>query len=200
MDGPLIRASDTDGLSRLALEMQKCEITMSKLAFASDVDNTENLRRIVKRLPMHLRAKWVDVAHSINEPASGRPGREPRFSDLTKFVDEKSRAASSMYGLDLTREKSQSKGSKSSPSRQQGNGAVKVTTLAISSDSETVNRERKCSCCSGTCLNLGICDIFKNMSIADRYYTLENLCTRTAQSSRDVRSRRVHKLYYFDLL
>ena len=28
--------------------------TLSKLGFASDVDNTENLRRIVKRLPMHL--------------------------------------------------------------------------------------------------------------------------------------------------
>ena len=30
--------------------------------------------------------------------------------------------------------------------------------------------------------------------------TLENLCTRTAQSSRGVRSRRVHKIYYFGLL
>ena len=77
--------------------MQKNEITLSKLGFASDVDNTETLRRIVKHLLMHLRAKWVDVAHSINEPASGRPGREPRFSDLTKFVDEKSRIASSMF-------------------------------------------------------------------------------------------------------
>ena len=31
-------------------------------------------------------------------------------------------------------------------------------------------------------------------------YTLENLCTRTAQSSRGVRSRRVRKIYYFGLL
>ena len=30
--------------------------------------------------------------------------------------------------------------------------------------------------------------------------TLENLCTRTAQSSRGVRSRRVQKIYYFGLL
>ena len=57
VDSPQIRASGMDGLSRLALEMQKCEITLSKLGFASDVDNTENLRRNVKRLPMHLRAK-----------------------------------------------------------------------------------------------------------------------------------------------
>ena len=32
------------------------------------------------------------------------------------------------------------------------------------------------------------------------YTTLENLCTRTAQSSRGVRSRRVRKIYYFGLL
>ena len=31
-------------------------------------------------------------------------------------------------------------------------------------------------------------------------YTLENLCTRTAQSSRGVRSRRVNKMYSFGLL
>ena len=148
MDGPQIKASDTDGLLRLALEMQKCEITLSKLGFASDVNNTENLRRIVKRLPMHLRAKWVDVAHSINEPASGRLGREPTFSDLAKFVDEKSRVASSMYGLDLTKENQPSKGSNGSASKQQGTGQVKVTTLAISSDNETVKHER---CVTNAC-------------------------------------------------
>ena len=175
VDGPQIRASDTDGLSRLALEMQKCEITLSKLGFASDVDNTENLRRIVKRLPMHLRAKWVDVAHSINEPASGRHGREPRFSDLAKFVDEKSRIASSMYGLDLTRENSQFKGSKGSPSKQQGNGEVNVNTLVITSENQTVNRKRKCGCCSGTCFKLSICDHFKTMSITDRYQLVHKL-------------------------
>ena len=97
--------------------MTDLKTPLLKLGFASDVDNTENLRQIVKRLPMQLRAKWVDVAHSINEPASGRPGREPRFSDLTNFVDDKSRVASSMYGFDLTRENSHSKGSKSSPSK-----------------------------------------------------------------------------------
>ena len=33
-----------------------------------------------------------------------------------------------------------------------------------------------------------------------RGITLENLCTRKVQSSRGVRSRRVHKIYYFGLL
>ena len=57
VNGTQLKASDIDGLSRLALEMQKCEITLSQLGFSSDVDNSENLTRIVKRLPMHLRSR-----------------------------------------------------------------------------------------------------------------------------------------------
>ncbi|VDI77609.1 Hypothetical predicted protein [Mytilus galloprovincialis] len=48
--GAQIKASDIEGLSKLALEMQKCEITLSQLGFNSDIDNSENLRCIVKRL------------------------------------------------------------------------------------------------------------------------------------------------------
>ena len=97
VNGPQLKASDIDGLSKLALEMQKCEITLSQLGFSSDVDNSEHLRRIVKRLPMRLRTKWADTAYFISEPVGERDlGREPCFSDLAKFVDERSRVASSM--------------------------------------------------------------------------------------------------------
>ena len=86
VNGPQLKASDIDGLSRLALEMQKCEITLSQLGFFSDVDNSENLRRIVKCLPMYLRTKWVDVAYLISKPVRGtNPGREARFSDLANL-------------------------------------------------------------------------------------------------------------------
>ena len=62
------------------------------------------ITRIVKRLPMHLRSRWVDVAYLISEPARGmNTWRESRFSDLANFVDEKSRVASSMYDVDLTK-------------------------------------------------------------------------------------------------
>ena len=97
---------------------------------------TENIRRIVKRLPMHLRSNWVDVAYLISEPNKGmNPGREPCFSDLAKFVDEKSRVASSMYSVDLTKENSQSNHDRATPGKNQNNMA-KVTTLAVNSKGE----------------------------------------------------------------
>ena len=121
--------------------------------FSSDLDNSENLRRIVKRLPMHLGTKLADIAYFISEPVRGTdPGREPHFSDLAKFVDEKSRVASSMYGVDLTKKTIQSKHEKASPSKNQNN-TVKITTLATNSEGG-VKHERKCSCCSGTCIAL----------------------------------------------
>ena len=54
VSGPQIKVSDIDRLSRLALEIRKCEITLSQLGVSSDVNNTENLRRIVKRLLMRI--------------------------------------------------------------------------------------------------------------------------------------------------
>ena len=192
VNGPQLKASDIDGLSRLALEMQKCEITLSQLGFSSDVDNSENLRRIVKRLLMHLRTKWVDVAYLISEPVRGsNPGREPRFSDLAKFVDEKSRVASSMYGVDLTRENSQSKHDRASSGKNQTNG-VKITTLATNSEGKEVKHERKCCCCSGTCPDVASCERFKAMNLNDRSKFVQRLklcfnCLKSKHVSRACR-------------
>ncbi|KAH3751191.1 hypothetical protein DPMN_185740 [Dreissena polymorpha] len=93
--------------------MQRCEITLSQLVFGTDIDNSENLKQIVRRLPTHVRIKWFDVSHSISES-----GREPCFnSDLSQFVDEKTRAAISMYGVELIKENTRSSGGVQSVSR-----------------------------------------------------------------------------------
>ena len=121
--------------------MQKCEITLLQLGFSSDFDNSENLRNIVKCLPMHLRSKWVDAVYLISGPARCMdPGMEPRFSDLAKFVEKKSRVASSMYGVDLTKENSQSKYERASSGENQNNG-IKVTPLAVNSKGEEKLKE-----------------------------------------------------------
>ena len=99
-----------------------------------------------------------------------------------------------MYGLDLTKENHQSKGSNGSASKQQGTGQVKVTTLAISSDNETVKHERKCGFCSGTCSYLECCDDFKTMSITGRYQLVHKLklcynCLRGKHVSKNCRKQ-----------
>lgn len=97
VEGPRLSDSDIKDLFDLAMVMQKCEITLSQLGFSCEIDNSQNLRRIVKRLPMHLRVKWVEIAHVINQS-------EARLSDLARFVDEKSRVANSLYGMEIEKE------------------------------------------------------------------------------------------------
>ncbi|XP_053406377.1 uncharacterized protein LOC128546124 [Mercenaria mercenaria] len=168
VNGHSLKASDTNGLSDLALEMRKCEITLSQLGFKSDIDNTDNLRRIVRRLPMHVRGKWVDIAHSITES-----GREPGFSDLVKFVEEKARIATSLYGLDLANEKSHGKivedrtfKSKPSPAPRRNNAVSFATNSAV--NNFMYKPSRKCYCCSGSCKDLASCTKFTAMNLNDR--------------------------------
>ncbi|CAG2201460.1 unnamed protein product [Mytilus edulis] len=173
--GTQINAQDLDSLSQLSLDMQKCEITLSQLGFISDIDNSDNLRKIVKRLPMHLRVKWVDIAHSITES-----GREPRFTDLTKFIDQKSRIAAFMYGLDLTKEKADIKGSSGMRNKPHDYVRENVSTYATNNlhTSENVKHEQKCICCNGTCRYIEFCSKFKSMNLADRlkFVSRNRLC------------------------
>ena len=166
--GPTIKPSDSDSLSKLSLDMQKCEMALSQLGFPADINNTENLRRIVKRLPLHLGSRWADVADSINES-----GREAHFNDLSRFIEERARIACSMFGTDLNAESNiGQKSDKKIPSNCHSNG--KVATFSTQTESrvhvvKNINNSNKCKCCSGICTDLALCNVFKSYNLDQKY-------------------------------
>ena len=85
-EGPQLKGSDTAGLMKMSTKMEKCLMTLTQMGYASDLNNSENLLRIVRRLPMHLRTKWVDRADQIIEA-----GTESLFSDLVRFMEKRAR-------------------------------------------------------------------------------------------------------------
>ena len=52
------------------------------------LDEVTDSAEFIDRLPFHLKAKWLDVADSIQES-----GQRPRIHNISKFVSEKARAA-----------------------------------------------------------------------------------------------------------
>lgn len=166
-----MKASDVDSLSKLSLEMGKCEITLSQLGFVSDIDNTENLRRIVKRLPMHLRVKWADFPNTILES-----GREPRFKDLSGFVEGRARVGSSMYGIDLVKESTVSNGvnGPGNTSTRHIDSNSKVITLSTQGESVSTS-DKPCCCCTGSCRDLTQCKRFKTMTLDERTKLVKRL-------------------------
>lgn len=107
-------------MSKLALGIQKCDITLFQLGFISDIDNTENLRKIPKRL--QIRVKWVNMAHNIAE----------------------SRMASFMYSINLVKGKSETKVVDKHISGAKG----KILTFKSRNinPAENVRFEHKCGC------------------------------------------------------
>ena len=94
LNGAEIKSNDPKSLSDFSLELQRTEIALDELKYGSDLDCFENLRKLVRRLPFHLRSKWQDVAHKINK----RESREAKFRDLCEFVEDASMSANSVYG------------------------------------------------------------------------------------------------------
>ncbi|XP_045209072.2 uncharacterized protein LOC123560989 [Mercenaria mercenaria] len=129
INGSVIKSNDVKGLLNLSLNTEKCHITLSQLGFRSDVNNTENLRKIVGRLPVHIRSKWVERASSLIEQ-----GVEPNFDHLLTFVKERSSVANTMYGYDLANESN--KHIKILPRKSHDNPSQrnKVVTLSTGSD------------------------------------------------------------------
>lgn len=107
-NGSAIKANDVKGLVELSEEMQRCKLTLSKLGFMSDVNSTQTLRCIVKRLPSKIRGEWVDKADWLIQK-----NKDPVFEDLCDFIKHRARVSSTMYGqefADDSKIKSQTQG------------------------------------------------------------------------------------------
>lgn len=59
---------------------------------SADLNNSEHLRKILRRLPFHVRAKWVDNADFLIEHDT-----EPDFSYLSRFIENSARVANLVY-------------------------------------------------------------------------------------------------------
>ena len=96
VSGPKIKPNDGAGLSKLAIQMTRCSMTLEEMGYLSDLNNYDNLLKIVRRLQISIRAKWVERADMIIEM-----GNDPNFGNLASFIDTRTHFASTMYGQEI---------------------------------------------------------------------------------------------------
>ena len=84
------------------------------------MNSSDNLLKVVKRLPVHLQSKWADRAGSLT-----LAGTEPTFIDLAGFVEEKALLVNTTYGRIVRstpdKERSSKPPAKMRPSSSKGN-------------------------------------------------------------------------------
>jgi len=99
-EGPQIKPSNHSGLLEFADELKNCGHTVVSMGYLDEINSTDNLRRIVQRLPFHLCTKFVEVAGTIQQSE-----KRPNIKDISAFVAEKERAANNpVFGsiMDVT--------------------------------------------------------------------------------------------------
>ena len=84
--GGTIKEFESEKLLQLARDMENCEMNLCKLGYQADINSRGNMSAVVLRLP------WVKKAQ--NSPDQGK---EPDFSQLTKFVVKRAKLANTEY-------------------------------------------------------------------------------------------------------
>ena len=88
-----IGPNDVESLRKLTRKMINCELALKELDREAELNCTTNLKRIVERLPHHLRQKWAEIAENILHF-----GAEPSFRDLLSFLEKCISFATNCYG------------------------------------------------------------------------------------------------------
>ncbi|XP_033127591.1 uncharacterized protein LOC117125239 [Anneissia japonica] len=89
LDWPIIKPEDGPALQRFSTQLTSCTNTLEEIGYLGKLDNPENLRKIIERLPYRLRVKWREIVDTIIE----REKRDVTIKDITKLVTDKARLA-----------------------------------------------------------------------------------------------------------
>ena len=81
VDKRKIQANDRQSLQELSFDVVNCVATLKQINHLADVSATDNLRKIIKRLPDHLIDKWKGVASDLRDN-----GETPSLEHIGQFL------------------------------------------------------------------------------------------------------------------
>ena len=87
VDKQKIQNHDRQSLQELSFDVVNCVATLQQINHLADANATENLRKIVMRLPNHLIDKWKGVASELTEK-----GEVPSLQHIGQFLRKRVKA------------------------------------------------------------------------------------------------------------
>ena len=168
LDGPSIKPDDPTALINLAQKLEECSTTLEHLHYFSDLNCFKNLVKIIRRLPSALQTRWLRSAAKIKEE-----GREPRFSDVRKFVAKEAVVVKSSYAPAINKNKKPAHVPKYS---------AHSTVIERSKSRPAVPRSLICWSCSANHY-VWDCPNFKRKSVSERLQFMRQarLCDNCAK-------------------
>ena len=171
IEGPPIKHEDGSALQQFAIQLTSCTNVLEKIGYLDKLNNSENLKKIIDRLPYSMRVKWRDNVDRIIE----NNARDANIKDINEFVTAKARATTHPVFGNISAESKV----KMQNQRQKRHG---FSTYANSQGT-------KCSLC-GSNHWLSRCDKFRRQSLEERqkFVREKKLCNNCLSTGHFVRS------------
>ena len=122
---PPLRQADGASLLAFARHLDVANRTPSGMGpeYVSDLNHTNTLRELNKKLPLFMRVKWTECAGRIISR-----GSRPKFADFLQHLKDRAALVNNEFGEDLTASPSKERDS-AKRKDPQGRGAQKWTSL-----------------------------------------------------------------------
>ena len=185
-----LKQADGTSLLEFARHLVVANRTLSGMGseYISDLNHTNALRELNKKLPFFMRIKWTECAGRIISA-----GSKPQFADFLKFLMDRAKLVNNEFGEQLTTSSKEKLNMKQKD--LWGRPPSRVTSLATGVRGQHGNLRRMnqarpvCVVCRG---HHGVwrCDKFKNQSHQDKWKVVQeqNLCLKCLQVSHFART------------
>ncbi|CAB3997294.1 PREDICTED: uncharacterized protein LOC107342904, partial [Paramuricea clavata] len=177
IEGPPIKNEDGTALQQFSVQLTSCTNTLEKIGYLDKLNNSDNLKKIIDRLPYAMRVRWRDTVDRIIE----KEARDVKVKDVNEFVTAKARAATHPVFGKIAIDKSKIIPRQNQRLQQHG----KASGFSV----QSTTQPPKCSQC-GSNHWLSRCDKFRKQSLEDRqkFVREKKLCINCLSTGHFVRS------------
>ena len=166
--GLQIKGEDGPGLQKFSTLLTSCKNTLQEIGYINKLENPDNMRKIVERLPFGMKAKWLETVDSILQ----REEREVNLKDIVQFIETRAGVANHPIFGKITSDTRRGDTPSNKGKQHQNIGRNYVIEgkeeRPFSAGSPTKRNSISCpSCCVTHWLSQ--CDKFKGMSVDEWY-------------------------------
>ena len=178
---PRLKTKDPKGLKTLSVLMDKCVAMLRDVQDFATLNSLGTIRRIIEKLPEQTQKDWAKWSYQEFKTT----GRQARFEELVRFVQDEAAEANSLYGQVVYRNLKQSL-------HVGQRGATVLNTTAISDFTPKIG-SLTCPFCDGK-HELSVCSRFKKLRRYKRIAFLMKQgrcfqCLGAGHTSRDCKSK-----------
>ncbi|CAG2211289.1 unnamed protein product [Mytilus edulis] len=165
LEWPTLKAGDSKGLDEFSLFLIECENAAHSINALRILEYSENIKRLMCKLPFHLHDRWRSVVLRI------KTNKETvQFGNFVKFVKDEAKKVNDLtYGSTAVGTKGKTEPAKNENSRRNFRTGNNAFATDLNREVKKPQYTSECSYCKSKSHKLEQCNVFKKLPTPDKY-------------------------------